>query len=143
MACIIDSEMNYKWINFYWLSAVVGEKKILKIINRNLAVLFYLEIFSIFMRLKLQFQHLVSYFVNFVNFVKHFANHSLVITHLPDIITRSLFIEEGNSNHWRYWEKMWSINKCSIISVSALQLPHRWLFYLKVTSTKKIFFAIK
>ena len=27
MACIIDSEMNYKWINFYWLSAVVGEKK--------------------------------------------------------------------------------------------------------------------
>ena len=32
--------------------------------------------------------------------VKHFVNHSLIITH-----QRPLFVEEVRSNHWRYWEK--------------------------------------
>ena len=52
--------------------------------------------------------------------VKHFVNNSLVITHLPDVITWQIFEEEVRSNHWRYWEKMRGFQKCSMILVLAL-----------------------
>ena len=40
-----------------------------------------------------------------LHWVKHFVNHSLVITHLPDDITLPLLVVEVRSKHSRYWEK--------------------------------------
>ena len=67
-----------------------------------------------------------------LHWIKHFVNPSLAITHLLDVITRLLLVKEVRSKHWRYWEKRWSFSKCSMISVSHLQLLHWWLFYLMI-----------